>query len=140
MRLALEVIAGIRREVGRDYPVWIKLDTREVGKDGGLTIDDAIAHARMVEAAGVDAIVATAAHNTGVGKLHSESNIPHVEDWNLPAAAAVRKAVNIPVIGLGRVELDSAERTHSRWWFRFHRHGPQVARRSRAAQQGCRRR
>ncbi|MEY4159844.1 MAG: hypothetical protein RLZZ136_465 [Pseudomonadota bacterium] len=111
MRLALEVIAAIRREVGRDYPVWIKLDTREVGKEGGLTIEDAIAHSQMVEAAGADAIVATAAHNTGVGKLHSESNIPHNEDWNLPAAAAVRKAVNIPVIGLGRIELESAERT-----------------------------
>lgn len=109
MRIALQVIAAIRREVGRDYPVWIKLDIRELGKDGGVTLEDAIEHARMVEAAGVDAIVATAAHNPGVGKLHSESNIPHLENWNLPAAAALRKAVSIPVFGLGRIEADDAE-------------------------------
>lgn len=109
MRLPLEVIAAVRREVGRDYPVWIKLDTREVGKDGGITIDDAVEHARMAEAAGVDAIVGTSAHNPAIGKLHSESNIPHVENWNLPSAARIRQAVSIPVFGLGRIEVDDAE-------------------------------
>lgn len=109
MRLPLEVIAAVRREVGRDYPVWIKLDTREIGKDGGITIDDAVEHARMAEAAGVDAIVGTCAHNPAIGKLHSESNIPHVENWNLPSAARIRQAVSIPVFGLGRIEVDDAE-------------------------------
>lgn len=109
MRLPLEVIAAIRREVGRDFPVWIKLDTREVGKDGGITLDDAVEHARMAEAAGVDAIVATAYHDTSQSKLHSESNIPHIENANLPAAARLRQAVSIPVFGLGRIEVDDAE-------------------------------
>lgn len=109
MRLPLEVIDAIRSEVGRDYPVWIKLDIREIGKDGGITIDDAVEHARMVEAAGADAVVATCAHNPAIGKLHSESNVPHVENWNLPAAARIRQAVSIPVFGLGRIEVDDAE-------------------------------
>nr|WP_206066321.1 FAD-dependent oxidoreductase [Novosphingobium sp. ERN07] len=109
LRLTLEVIAAIRAEVGPDYPVWIKIDWREVGKPGGITLDDAIANAKMVEAAGVDAITITAYHDTSVGKLHSESNIPHLENWNLPATADIRKAVNIPVIGSGRIEVDSAE-------------------------------
>ena len=111
MRFPLEVIAAIRAEVGRDYPVWIKLDSQEVGKPGGIRIEDGIAHARMVEAAGVDAITVSSYHDTAKGKLHSESNIPHIEDWNLPASAAIREAVNIPVIALGRIEPDSAERT-----------------------------
>ncbi|OYZ40719.1 MAG: NADH:flavin oxidoreductase, partial [Novosphingobium sp. 16-62-11] len=109
LRLTLEVIAAIRAEVGRDYPVWIKIDSREVGKAGGITIEDAIANARMVEAAGVDAITITSYHDTSVGKLHSESNIPHREDWNLPATAEIRKAVNIPVIGSGRIEVATAD-------------------------------
>lgn len=109
LRLTLEVIAAIRAEVGRDYPLWIKLDSREVGKEGGITMEDAIANAKMVEAAGVDAITITSYHDTGVGKLHSESNIPHLENWNLPATAEIRKAVKIPVIGSGRIEVDSAE-------------------------------
>lgn len=111
LRLTLEVIAAIRAAVGRDYPVWIKLDSREVGKPGGITIEDAVANARMVEAAGVDAITVTAYHDTGVGKLHSESNIPHVEGFNLPATVQIKQAVSIPVIGSGRVEIDVADRT-----------------------------
>lgn len=109
LRLTLEVITAIRAQVGPDYPVWIKLDSREVGKPGGITLEDAIAHARMVEAAGVDAITVTSYHDTSVGKLHSESNIPHQEDWNLPATAELRKAVKIPVIGSGRIEVANAD-------------------------------
>lgn len=109
LRLTLEVIAAIRSEVGRDFPVWLKLDSREVGKAGGITLDDAIAHAKLVEAAGVDAITVTAYHDTSVGKLHSESNIPHIEDTNLPATQAIRAAVSIPVIGSGRIEVANAD-------------------------------
>ncbi|WP_353227361.1 FAD-dependent oxidoreductase [Novosphingobium sp.] len=111
LRLTLEVIAAIRAEVGADYPVWIKLDSREVGKPGGITIDDAMAAARLVEAAGVDAITVTSYHDTGQGKLHSESNIPHIEDTNLPATAQIKRAVAIPVIGSGRIEVPTADDT-----------------------------
>ncbi|KUR81120.1 FAD-dependent oxidoreductase [Novosphingobium sp. Fuku2-ISO-50] len=114
LRLTLEVIAAIRAEVGRDYPVWIKLDSREVGKPGGITIEDAKAAAKLVEAAGVDAITVTAYHDTGNGKLHSASNIPHIEDTNLPATAEIKRLVSIPVIGSGRIEVPTADTTIGR--------------------------
>ena len=114
LRLTLEVIAAIRAEVGRDYPVWIKLDSREVGKPGGITIEDAKAAAKLVEAAGVDAITVTAYHDTGEGELHSESNIPHVEETNLPATAEIKRVVSIPVIGSGRIEVPTADTTIGR--------------------------
>ena len=110
MRFPLEVLSAIRAEVGPDYPVWIKLDSQEVGKEGGITLDLAKQAARMVEAAGADAITVTAYHDTMNAKLHSESNIPHIEDTNLPPAAEIRKAVNIPVIALGRVEVPTADK------------------------------
>lgn len=59
LRLTLEVIAAIRAEVGRDFPLWIKLDSQEVGKPGGITLEMAKENARLVEAAGVDAITIT---------------------------------------------------------------------------------
>ena len=104
MRLLLEVIGAIRGELGRDFPLWVKLDSREVGKEGGLTVEDAAANARMVEAAGADAITVTTYHETGKGKLHSQSHTPHEDGYNLDAAAQIRRAVSIPVIASGRVE------------------------------------
>lgn len=104
MRLLLEVIAAVRAQVGRDYPVWVKLDSREVGKENGITIESAKLAAQMVEAAGVDAITVTTYHETGKGKLHSESHTPHIDGFNLPSAAEIRKAVSIPVLASGRVE------------------------------------
>lgn len=109
MRLALEIIAAIRAEVGRDFPLWFKLDSREIGKRG-ITLDDAKQSAKMLEAAGIDAITVTSYHDVSVGKYHSESNIPHIEGWNLPSAAAIKSVVSIPVIGSGRLELPTADK------------------------------
>ncbi len=108
LRILLEVIAAVRAEVGLDFPVWCKLDSREIGKDGGIALDDCLAAARLVEAAGVDAITVTAYHDTGQGKLHSASNIPHDPEANVPAAEAVKRAVRIPVIASGRIEPQAA--------------------------------
>lgn len=110
IRLLLEVIAAIRTEVGADYPLWCKLDAWEAGKEGGITLQDAIAAAKLVEAAGVDAITVSSYHNAAVGKLHSGSNIPHVPQTNIPAATAIKAEVAIPVIASGRVEMEDAER------------------------------
>ncbi len=110
MRFPLEVIRAIRAEVGPDYPFWVKLDSREIGKDG-ITIEDAKAHARMVEEAGADAITVTTYHETGKGALHSESHTPHQESFNLSATAELKSAVSIPVLGSGRVEPETADQS-----------------------------
>lgn len=109
-RLLLRVIAAIREAVGPDFPLWVKLDSAEVGKEGGITLDLAIETARLVEAAGVDAITVSAYHNAGMGKLHSASNIPHEPETNIPAARAIKAAVGVPVIASGRVEPEAGDR------------------------------
>lgn len=108
-RLLLRVIAAIREAVGPDFPLWVKLDSVEVGKEGGITLDLAIETARLVEAAGVDAITVSAYHNAGMGKLHSASNIPHEPETNIPAAKAIKAAVGVPVIASGRVEAGAGD-------------------------------
>lgn len=103
-RLMIEVIKAVRAAVGSDYPVWIKLDTREVDRPGGITIEDTVATARLAEAAGVDAITASAYHGNDGGKLDSGSHTPFTPGINLPFAGQIRAAVNIPVIASGRIE------------------------------------
>ena len=108
-RLLLEILAAIRLKVGPDYPVWVKLDSAEFGKKEGITLDDAIATAKMVEAQGANAISVTAYHDTDRGALHSESNIPHLPNRLVENAAAIKRNLGIPVITSGRIEPESAE-------------------------------
>ena len=118
-RLMLEVLAAVRAAVGPDFPVWMKLDSAEFGKEVGTTLDDARAVARMLEAAGADAITVTSYHDVGQAKLHSGSNIPHQPELNLPAAAAIKAEVSIPIIASGRVEPERAEEALARGNFDF---------------------
>ncbi|MBH1997532.1 MAG: FAD-dependent oxidoreductase [Sphingomonadaceae bacterium] len=118
-RLLLEVVRAVREAVGPDFPMWVKMDSREMGKKNGITIDHAIELAPMIEAAGADGITVTAYHDVGQGKLHSASNIPHEPGIHLEFAAAIRKAVNIPVIASGRVELDRGQKALTDGQFDF---------------------
>jgi len=110
IRFLLEVIVAVRAAVGPDYPVWCKLDSREVGRDGGITIEDAIWNAQQAEAAGVDAICVTAYHDTDQAKLHSGSHTPHEPGLNIPFAGRIKAAVGIPIIASGRIEPDAGDR------------------------------
>jgi NADPH-dependent 2,4-dienoyl-CoA reductase/sulfur reductase-like enzyme len=109
-RLLLETVRAVRDAVGPDFPMWVKIDSREMGKSNGITIEDAVALAPMVEAAGADGITVTAYHDVGQGKLHSASNIPHEPGIHLEFAEAIRKAVTVPVIASGRVEIDRGDK------------------------------
>ncbi|MCX7162133.1 MAG: FAD-dependent oxidoreductase [Betaproteobacteria bacterium] len=108
-RFMLEILRAVRAAVGPDFAVWVKIDAQEYGVAKGIKLEDAVLVAKMVEAAGADAITVTSYHDTGKLKLHSESNIPHIPGWNLPAAERIKAAVSIPVIASGRVEPEVGE-------------------------------
>lgn len=99
-RFLVELIRRIKKEAGDDYPVLIKLVCDEFVA-GGITIKDSSETARMLASAGADAIVANAggkatknitipSHYTGAGAL-------------VHLAAGIKKAVNIPVIAIGKI-------------------------------------
>lgn len=54
-RIVVETIAAIRREVGAEFPVLVKLNSSD-GVEGGLTEDDSLAAARLFVEAGATAI------------------------------------------------------------------------------------
>ncbi len=108
-RFLVEIVEAVRAAVGRDFAVWVKLDSREEGKPDGIRLEHAQVTARLVEAAGADAITVSAYHDVSQGKLHSASNIPHEPNTNLPAAAAIKGVVGIPIIASGRVEPEHAD-------------------------------
>jgi 2,4-dienoyl-CoA reductase-like NADH-dependent reductase (Old Yellow Enzyme family)/NADPH-dependent 2,4-dienoyl-CoA reductase/sulfur reductase-like enzyme len=109
MRFLLEVVRAVRAAVGPDFAVIVKIDSQQYGAEDGIQLPFAVETAKMVEQAGADAIAVSSFHHLGKLKMHSESNIPHVPDWNLPAAEAIKRAVSIPVITSGRVEPETGD-------------------------------
>ncbi len=101
MRFLLEVIEGVRRECGRDYPLIVRLTVdefyREIGRSGqGLELEEGVEIARRLEKAGVDAIdISSGNYETINWWLEPMSFAP---GWRKNLARAVKEAVDIPVI------------------------------------------
>ncbi len=108
-RLLTAVLRAIRARVGDGLAVWCRLNAREVDKPGGETLDDAVATARLAEAAGAQAIHVTAYADPGQATGITAAHTPHRPGARVADAAAIKAAVNVPVITFGRLEPAAAE-------------------------------
>ncbi len=108
-RMLLEVVKGIKEKVGTTYPVWCRIDSREFGIEGGITAEDSIQLAQLLEKSGVHAI-----HVSGYGGAHNfnftEGMLVYEPGKLVPYAAGIKKAVGIPVIAVGRIDPEMAEK------------------------------
>jgi 2,4-dienoyl-CoA reductase (NADPH2) len=109
-RLLLEVIGAIRERVGRDYPVWMRINAFERHHDVGESFVDQERVIELAVKAGIDAVHLTAYANTNVATAATDSYAPHVVGSLPDHAALVRERVPVPVITFGRLEPDEAER------------------------------
>ncbi|WP_298190028.1 FAD-dependent oxidoreductase [uncultured Pseudomonas sp.] len=103
-RLMLEVIHEVRRRTGEDFPVWLRLDARELRLDGGITREECQAFAQMAESAGVDAVSVSAYAATTAGVAFTEAPLVQKPAGFLDWAAQVKKVVKVPVIAVGRLD------------------------------------
>lgn len=105
-RLLLEVFQAIRAETGPDFPICCRISAQEYGFEGGITLNEAIRTARLIEKAGADAI-----HVSG-WPVSSFRYPPMAEPPGtmLHLAAAIKQAVGLPVIAVGRITPELAER------------------------------
>ncbi|QLH37944.1 MAG: mycofactocin system FadH/OYE family oxidoreductase 2 [Defluviicoccus sp.] len=102
-RLLREIIAAIRLAVGRDYVLSVRLCGDELIRDG-ITIEEAVDLALLLERDRlIDCI------NTSIGTatqtlymIEASMRIPPNYAMFIPSA--IRKAVQLPVIGVGRVK------------------------------------
>ncbi len=113
-RLLIEIIGAIRSRVGPDYPVWMRINALEHHKDGGETFDDQLAVIELAVAAGLDAVHVTSYANLDVATGPTDSYVPHRVGRLADYAAAVRAAVDVPVITFGRFEPHEAEEVLAR--------------------------
>ena len=100
-RLLLEIVDAVRSTIGPDKALGVRICGDEL-IEGGTTIDDAVAVARMVEATGqVDYI------NTSIGVATAtlymiEASMQIPPGYALFIPSAIRAAVDLPVVGVGR--------------------------------------
>lgn len=107
-RLLEEVIAAVRERVGPDFAVWCRLDAHEFRVDDGIRLTDALAAARLAQLAGADAIHVSAYADSSVGVAFTEAPLVHQEEGFVEFAQAMKKALTIPVIAVGRIEPERA--------------------------------
>lgn len=108
-RLLLDAVAAVRAAVGRDYPVWCRLDSDEYCVSEGITLEDARSTARLLEQAGVDALNITTYADPNVGIGYTLAHTTHRPAGFVENARAIRRSVSIPVICAGRIEPEVAD-------------------------------
>jgi len=100
-RIIFEVFQAVRKQVGKDYPIFIKINCQDF-MDEGLIIDDSKWVCKQLANMGGDAIeVSGGTGSDGPGVFRTKLNAPEKESYHREYAAQVAQEVNVPVILVG---------------------------------------
>jgi 2,4-dienoyl-CoA reductase-like NADH-dependent reductase (Old Yellow Enzyme family)/thioredoxin reductase len=108
-RLLVEVVQAIRARCGDEFAVIVRLDGSE-HVEGGITPELAVQHARLAEQAGAHAIHVSGNAPNAMGTGFTLGPLPWKPDQYVEYAKAVKTAVGVPVIAVGRIMPESADR------------------------------
>ena len=112
-RLLLEVAAAVRAEVGDDYPVLVKMNAADF-LPGGLSVEDMLRVAGMLEAGGVDAVELSGGTGLEQGLSFSRVGRPapgEPEAYYEAAARRFKSEIGLPLILCGGIRtFETAER------------------------------
>ena len=100
----LEVLGEVRRMVGGDFPLGVRISGDE-HLEGGIDIQEAVRIAAALSASGlidwIDVSSGNDADQLSKGLHYGGMYVPHAAF--VPLAAAVKKAVDVPVVAVGRI-------------------------------------
>lgn len=105
-RFPAEIIGAIRQAVGPDYPVWVRLNAMEWGVENGVTMEETERVVPLLVEAGCQAIHVSA---FGAGSYMTAAPISDEPGLLLPLAERVKKFAGVPVIAVGRLDLELGE-------------------------------
>jgi len=100
-RLLLEIVAVVREAIGPGLALGVRLCGDEL-IEGGITIDEAVAVARLVEAQGLVDYINTSIGVATASLFMIEASMHVPPGYALFIPSAIRAAVNLPVVGVGR--------------------------------------
>lgn len=92
-RFLLEIVKGLRKALGPDYPILIKFGVQD-DKEGGMPLSEGLDACKEMVKAGMDSIEVSAGFGSAIQRLR-EGEVGKIVFRE--RAAAVKKAVNIPI-------------------------------------------
>ncbi len=105
-RFVRRVVERTKEKVGWEFPVLVRINgTDDV--EGGVTPDEVVRQAVILEGAGADAISLSAGHEFWSPLTMPCYALP--EGLQVPIAEKVKKAVKVPVITVGKIGPELAE-------------------------------
>ena len=100
-RLLIEIVSGLRRALGPQYPILCKLGTVD-GRDNSLTLAESAATAKGLQQAGIDAIEVSAGFSGDHAQMAAEGiDAPEKEAYFASQSKAIKQSVDIPIILVG---------------------------------------
>lgn len=102
MRFIVEIVRNIRKKIGYDFPLTIRLSGTDYEPDG-FGIEETIEVSKTLEKEGIDAIHVSGGDHHQM--IHQVTPMCLSVCHNTWAAEAIKKEVNIPVIASGSITL-----------------------------------
>jgi mycofactocin system FadH/OYE family oxidoreductase 2 len=100
-RLLHEIVAAVREAIGRDLALGVRLCGDEL-IENGITIDETVEVARAVEEQGLVDYINTSIGVATASLFMIEASMHIPPDYAMFIPSAIRKAVDLPVVGVGR--------------------------------------
>ena len=97
MRFPLEVFRAVHAAVGADIPVGARLSATDWVDEGGWDLEQTLEMGRQLEAAGASFL------DMSSGGASYQQKVTLGPGYQIPFAAAMKRAVSIPVIGVGLI-------------------------------------
>ncbi len=102
LRFCLEVLEAVRRTVGKDFTLGIRLNADEMHYRGGITLEDAKRVAVCLEATGLIDFL-----NLSLGTFHNlflvEGSMHTPLAYTVPLSAGIRSVTSLPVFCTNRI-------------------------------------
>lgn len=102
-RFLTEILQSIRKEVGPDFPVWVRLNGREWGVEDGITIEETRELIPLLVEAGTCAIHVS---GYGAGPFITTAPIADSPGALAPLAEEVKRLTDVPVFAVGRLDCE----------------------------------
>lgn len=102
MRFASEVVQAVRKAVGPEFPIIMRISADEMVPNG-IALVDSVKIARKLEEAGVDAIHVSVGNYASLNQGYMIAPMSMPDGLLVPFAESIKRSVGVPVIAVGKI-------------------------------------